>query len=79
MYWSERNAFTKYNKILITDHISHGKFYTCKPQNVHIAGITLTPTAGAAVWHVRCYYTLTSYTATHLLCLDNWTMRLVCK
>ena len=71
MYWSERNALTKYNKILITDHISYGKFYTCRPQNVHIAGITLSPTAVAAVWHVRCYQTLTPYTATHLLCPDN--------
>ena len=37
------NAITKYNKILITDYISYGKFYTCRPQNVHITGITLTP------------------------------------
>ena len=63
--------FKKYNNILITDHISYGKFYTCRPQNVHIAGITLRPTSVAAVWHVRCYHTLTPYTATHLLCLDN--------
>ena len=49
MYWNERNAFTKYNKILITDHISYGKFYTCRPPNVHIAGIALTPTAFVTV------------------------------
>ena len=48
MYWNERNALTKYNKILITDHISYGKFYTCRPQNVHIAGIALTPTSSSA-------------------------------
>ena len=58
----------------------------CRPQNVRIAWITLTPTAVAAadtvlskwwyllaVVHVArlCYYTLTPYTAKHLLCLDN--------
>ena len=32
----------------ITDYISYGKFYTCRPQNVHIAEITLTSTAVAA-------------------------------
>ena len=31
----------------ITDYISYGKFYTCWRQNVHIAGITLAPTAVA--------------------------------
>ena len=70
----------------ITDYISYGKLYTCRPQNVHIAGITLTPTAVAAadtvlskLWYLLavvhgarlCYYTLTPYTAKHFLCLDN--------
>ena len=44
IFWNERNALKKD----ITDYISDGKFYTCRPQNVHIAGITLTPTAVAA-------------------------------
>ena len=58
----------------ITDYKSYRKFYTCNPQNVHIAGITLTPTAVAAadtvlskLWYLLavihgallCYYTLT--------------------
>ena len=60
-YWNERNAFAKYNRILITDNIFYGKFYTCRPQNVHIAGIALTPTAVAAVCMcaISGYYTLT--------------------
>ena len=75
----------KYNKD-ITVYISYRKFYTCRPQNVHTAGITLTPTAVAAAdtvlskwWYLLavvheallCYCTRTPYTTKHLLCLDN--------
>ena len=70
----------------ITVYISYRKFYTCRPQNVHIAGITLAPTAVAAAgtvlskwWYLLavvhgallCYCTRTPYTTKHLLCLDN--------
>ena len=62
------------------------------PQNVHIAGITLTPTAVAAAdtllskwWYLLavvhgvllCYCTLTPYTTMHTSCVE--TMLLVCK
>ena len=68
----------------ITDYISYRKFYACRPQNVYIAGITLTPTAVAAAdtvlskwWYLLavvhgallCYCTLTPYTTMHTSCV----------
>ena len=75
-----REALTK--KKNITDYISYAKFYTCRPRNDHIAGMTLTPTADTVLskwWYLLavvqgawlCYYTLTPDTVKHLLCLDN--------
>ena len=40
MYWNERNAFTKYNKILITDYIPMAN-YIRVGLRMSIAGITI--------------------------------------
>ena len=73
----------KYNRIsLFISPIANSIGPTCRPQNVHIAGITLTPTAVTAAdtvlskwWYLLavvhggllCYYTLTPVNQTPLV------------
>ena len=78
------NVLTKYNKISLIISPIANSIHVCRPQNVHIAWITLTPTAVAAAdtvlskwWYLLavvhgallCYCTLTPYTTMHTSCV----------